>query len=133
MILDITGVIQVEGDTAPGVPTDPRMTISIPFGTSLTLRVHVVNSDGSTVTPLVVNGLYFTVKKSPMDSQGIFPTKKGPAAAAPFCDFTLGTADYKNMTPGRYVYDIWYKDGAGNKNPVVPLSPLELEWASTTF
>jgi hypothetical protein len=128
MVIELIGVLETGGPRAAGVPVDPRRTLTVPLGTSLTLRVSVLASDGSQVQ-LPINSLAWTVKKSPLDTSAAF-TKTGPAVAGAVCDFSLLPADTKNLSPGKYVFDVWYVV-AGVRNAVVPLSPFELEYAAT--
>jgi hypothetical protein len=129
----LTGVLENGLPRAPQVPLDVRKALRFPLGSSLTLTVNVVTPDGATV-PLPVNSLVWTIKKLATDfSPAVNPVKTGPAAAGTSCDFTLASTDTKQLTPGYYVYDVWHTDAAmpPNRNNVVPLSSLLLEFAAT--
>jgi hypothetical protein len=129
MLLELIGVLETGGARASNVPANPRKTLTVPIGASLTLRVSVVETNGSQVQ-LDTNSLTWTLKKSPRDADKLL-LKRGPAAPAAQCDFSMVPNDTKQALPGRYVYDVWYTDANGNRNAVVPLSPFELEFVAT--
>lgn len=129
MLLELIGVLDTAAVRAPGVPSNSRKTLTVPLGTSLTLSVTVLDSSG-TLVPLEANSLTWTVKKSPRDSGSAF-AKVGPSVTAATCDFQMVPNDTKQLTPGLYVYDVWYTSPTGQRNAVVPLSPFELEYVST--
>lgn len=129
MRIELTGVIDDGRPRAPGVPTDTRRTLSIPIGSSVDLDIRVLDSNGMAVQ-LPVNSVVFTLKKSAKDMQKL-AQKIGPAVAAPSVMLSLAPSDTKNGQPGRYVWDLWFTDGAGKRNAVIELSPLDLEFTAT--
>jgi hypothetical protein len=131
MLIELVGVLDTGGPLSAGVPINPRVTLTVPKGTSLTLRVTVVDRAGAVVL-LPINSLLWTLKKTPRDTDKVF-AKTGPAAAAASCDFSMAPADTKNADPGRYGYDVWFTDAFGARNSVIPLSPFELEFAAANI
>jgi hypothetical protein len=131
MILELTGVLEDGSVRGSRTPLNPRKTLDIPQGGSVTLRLRVVYADGTSVVGGTVK---WTLKKKSSDAPLLVKT----ATLAYSTDLTLVPADTKNWEPGYYVYDIWHQaaesglglnDGA--RNDVVPLSALHLEPVAT--
>lgn len=125
MQLEILGVLEDGGLRGAAVPTNPRRTLRMPLGASLTLNARVVRANGSPVTG---GTLTWTVKKKPSDTQ---PSFQKLATCADPTVFTVTPADTKQLTAGVFVFDVWHTDGSGNRNAVVPLSPFLIEPAAT--
>jgi hypothetical protein len=67
--------------------------------------------------------LTLVVKQKPADAALITKTATIVKTVA---TFTLVPRDTKNLTTGRYVFDVWATTG-GKRDPVIPLSGLILE------
>ena len=125
MQIDLVGVLESGGPRDVQVPANPRVALSVPQGTSLSLTIRVLRPSGQVVTG---GTLDFTVKKKPSDSQKAL--SKSATCADP-TTFTIAPADTKTLDAGAYVYDCWHTDAEGARNAVVPLSPFLLEMAAT--
>lgn len=128
MLLQLTGVLEDGSSRAEGssVPFNPRKSIAFPLGTSLTIRLQVVTSEG---TPVVGGTVRLAAKKRASDGSPAFFKEVSPLAAS--VDFVITPTDTKSLEAGRYVYDVWHIAGDGARNAVVPLSPLWLEPAAS--
>lgn len=124
MVIDLTGVLEDGTPRSANVPVNPRRTLSFPLGTTLTINLRVVRPSGAVVTGGTVA---FTVKKKFSDSQSAISKSATLADPTPI---TVAAADTKLLTPGAFSYDFWHTDGSGNRNAVVPLSPLYIEAAA---
>lgn len=124
MLVELVGVLENGGERATGVPANPRRAVVVPRGGNVTLRVSVLLSD--TGGSVVGGTLTMTLKKKASDASTLL--SKSVALGS---DFTLLPTDTKGLDPGIYAFDVWHTDGAGVRNPVVPLSPFHLEPAAT--
>jgi hypothetical protein len=83
MLLDVTGVLFDGSPLRPGVPSNARVPIRMQRGTSVTIRLKVINAAGQQVD-LTQSGrsIVFAVKKKPTDNPpAIAKTVTGPAAS----------------------------------------------------
>lgn len=126
MLLSLTGVLE-DGSAPRGtyVPLNPRKTLSMPLGSSVTLAVRILRANGQVVT---TGTAIFTVKKNARDFTAAF-TKSGTPADP--LQLTIAPSDTKNLEPGLFVYDVFHVDGSGDRNAVVPLSTLLIEAVSS--
>lgn len=133
MIIRLTGVLD-SGENHTGLaPENPRITVSLPRGVTATVEVRVVTPGGQ---PVDLSGYaaVMTVKKSStLDSPDPGFVKSGTVSTGEknLVTFSVAPGDTKPLTPGRFVYDVWVTSGAGARDPVVPISPLNLEPAAT--
>jgi hypothetical protein len=130
MLTDLIGVIESGEPRGPTVPTNPRTTLALPFGVSLTLRVTMVYADGSPVDMNAVGvSSVWTIKRSTLDTQAVVQ-KVGvpvPAQGPNIVTFALLPTDFHCMQPGPYVYDVWVTLADGTRNPVIPTSRIILQ------
>lgn len=125
MVIDLTGVLENGTPRSTGVPENPRLALSFPIGSSVTLRLRVVLPSGQSAPAGTVT---WTLKKKPDDANKVFAKTATLAAGA--ASFSVLPADTKRFSAGLYVYDVWH-EAAGVRNAVVPLSPFRLEAAAT--
>jgi hypothetical protein len=125
MVIDLVGVLEDGGPRSSGVPENPRLALSFPIGSNVTLRLRVVLPSGQNAP---AGTLTWTLKKKPEDAQKVFVKTATLAAGA--ASFAVLPADTKRFAAGQYVYDVWHEVG-GVRNAVVPLSPFRLEAAAT--
>lgn len=131
MNLTVIGVLETGEPRRPGVPENPRTTITFQQGVNLSLRVHVLRPDGSQVVLGPSDSLSWSVKKKPTDNPPLI-AKTATSTNAVEGDpvFTLAPVDTKQMDAGRYVWDIWLTRVVGLttlRDPVIPQSGLVLE------
>jgi hypothetical protein len=86
----------------------------------------VVTPDGNQVVGGTVR---LAVKKRAADGSPAFFKEVTPLAAT--SDFVIAPADTKSLEAGRYCYDVWHTAAGGDRNAVVPLSPMWLEPAAS--
>ena len=129
----LTGVVQDGGRTAPGVPYDPRTTLSVVQGASYTLRVRVVRSGGAPV-PLAGSTVTLTARRSPRDTFPVFAVDAdlSPELGAEWATVDLTPEDTAGVRAGSYCWDIWVQDALGGREPVIPISPLVVQAAVGT-
>ena len=132
LVLDVIGVLE-DGSLPrdPSVPLNPRRPLQVPLASSLTINARILKPNGSPVN-LTGGSLTFTLKKKFSDQQPIV-SRLGTltAAAAGQASFQLVPVETKDLTPGHFVWDVWFTDSAGNRNAVIPTSPFVLEPAVT--
>lgn len=131
-VRDLIGIL--EDGTAPnalsGVPETARITLAMTQGSTLKVRLSVVNTAG---TPIrfaddVAVAVTMTVKRNAQQDAadltiiGTFV----PLAGVNRADFSLSPLATKFLIPGRYVYAVWLTFN-GSRDPVVPPSPFRLE------
>ena len=137
MLLDVTGVLFDGSPLRPGVPSNARVPIRMQRGTSVTIRLKVINAAGQQVD-LTQSGrsIVFAVKKKPTDNPpAIAKTVTGPAASGDpknVCRIAIVPHDTAKPTvqAGRYGFDIVLVDTTLNppsRELVIPLSPFVLE------
>lgn len=129
----LTGVVQDGGRTAPGVPYDPRTTLTLVQGGSYTLRVRVVRSSGAPVA-LAGGTVTLTARRSPRDT---FPLLAVDADLSPELGQEWATVDLSpdataGIRSGTYCWDVWWQDALGGREPVIPISPLVIQGAVGT-
>lgn len=128
MIIHLSGLLDDGAPLAAGVAANPRRAVSVVRGQDVTIAVTVTTPQGEPVDVSSPAALVLTVKKRPQDYQAV--ATKAATVAAGVASFALTPADFKNESPGLFVYDVWLTK-SGARNPVVPLSPLHLEAAAT--
>jgi hypothetical protein len=134
MVIYLTGVYANGEDWASTVPYDPRTTLSMARGSSVTVHLRVFTPAG---VPYDLNGktVTLTVKKSSLQESAQPGFRKTATLLANGrtgqCTFVVTPADTKLLDPGRFVYDVWITDGAGARDPLVNLSPFVLGPAAT--
>jgi hypothetical protein len=130
MKISLIGVLEDGTPKREGVPINPRNTITIQQGANVTIEVKV-QTPGGTFIDLgdPTTSIVLSVKKKPADQPP--PIQKTATKLGSIATFTLLPADTKNMTPGRYIYDVWLTC-ASIRDAVIPLSTLVLEATATT-
>jgi hypothetical protein len=131
MFLDLVGVLEDGSTPGGGAPSNPRVTLSFPLGSDVTIRFLLVTASGAAV-PLTGGSLLFTLKKRYTDTDAVISrngTLDAPSTGG--ANFRFGSTDTKNLTPGQHAYDIWFTDALGRRNAVVPTAPFFLEPAVT--
>jgi len=125
MKVDLTGIVEDGTPRGPGVPADPRTTISTPQGSTVSLHVQVLRSCGAPVN---------------LDGEGIglvlsIGSRSWPYQVPPYvekvatimdaahgrAEFNLGPGCLWLMHPGQYAYDIWLTYG-GARYDIIPAS-----------
>lgn len=135
----LVGIVEDGGPPALDLPQNPRVSVRMVKGQSVTVHITVRRRSGVPVDLTVVDPmndpnnpkLTLTVRKHSNDLPYVVKqnaTLSQPEARAGKTVFTLDPADTKDPSflPGIYVYDIWL-DRAGTRDAVMPLSPLYLE------
>ena len=131
MNLTLIGVLEDGSPRRPGVPINPRTTITFPQGVSLSLTVQIVRPDGSPVILGPSDKAEWSVKKKPTDNPPLIAktaTSLNVVAGNPV--FTTLPVDTKQMEAGRYVWDVWLTRVVGLdtfRDPVIGQSTLVLE------
>lgn len=110
-------------------PDNPRVALRLIQQTSLTVNLQVLNASGMPVD-LTGGTTTLVVRKMPGGTAAI--TKTGAAITPPnksCVSFQFNPNDSlpQRMQFGRWCFSIAFKDGDGNVNDVVPLSPFILE------
>lgn len=129
MKISLVGLLDDGSPRRAGVPVNPRNTITISQGGDVIFEVKVQATSGTLVDLHDVStSMIWSVKKKPADQPALI--RSVAARTVQTATFTLTPADTKNLTPGRYVYDVWLTLG-GKRDAVIPLSTLILEAAAT--
>lgn len=126
MIINLVGLLDDGAPLSPGVEGNPRRAVQLTRGSNVTLKVTAFTPQGVAVD-FTGGSLVFTVKKNPDDSTAVI--SKTATIAATLATFALLPADFRNMEPGNFAYDIWLTRG-GSRDAIIPLSPLWLEPAA---
>ena len=133
MNLTVIGVLETGEPRRPGVPINPRLPITIQQGTDLTLTVRIVKPDGTQVVLQAGERAEWAVKKNPTYSPpAILKTALPADLVLGDPVFYLTPADTKQMSAGRYTWDVWLTrsvDSFPVRDAVIPQSPLVLEAA----
>lgn len=129
MKISLVGVLEDGTPRRTGVPVNPRNTITIQQGANVTIEITAKTSSGTIIDFGAVGTVVaMSIKKKPADQPAAIyktATRSGTLAT-----FALVPTDTKNLTPGRYVYDVWLTFG-GLRDAIIPLSTLILEAAAT--
>lgn len=106
-------------------------TLRVPRGTSFTLELNVVGENGAafslTGATVVLSVRLTTLQMSA--PPGFDRTATLDASTRGRCTFAVTPADTVRMPPGRYVYDVWYTNGA-TKEQLLALSVFEVVGAA---
>ena len=132
MNLDLTGVLELGGPRGAFVPVNPCKTLTLPRGSSVTIRFTLLTSPGAPYRfdPLT-DALVLSVKRRPFDVPallaltGVFVPEDGDGRV----DFTIAAADWRKLDianeAGQFLYDIWLSNsGTHDRNAVMPTSPF---------
>lgn len=120
-VIDLIGVLDDGSKRAAGVPWNPRRTINVTRGESATLRLLVVRPSGALVDLGLTDQVILTVKSKPLLNVPLLLRLGVPQFARALVLFAVAPADFLNVAPGRYLYDIWLKT-ASESNVLVPAS-----------
>ena len=128
MRVALTGVLEDGTPRRAGVPVNPRTTLNVPQGVDLELVVDVVTSSGVGVN-LEVEGteLLLTVKRRPSESTPRIVRKASLAGRRG--TFLVEPGATRRLLPGLFSFDVWLTKN-GLRNPVIPLSPFNLQAAN---
>jgi len=131
-VRDLVGVLEdgAARNALSGTPENARIALSMTQGSTLKVRLSVVNTGGTPVrfADDVAVAVTMTVKRSASQTEadltiiGTFVPLDGINRA----DFSLSATATKFLVPGRYVYAVWLSYN-GSRDPVVPPSPFILE------
>jgi len=125
MVVNITGIIVDTQHRAPNVPNDPALSISMPQGGSATIRMRLIFASSApvpvsmlktaTVPRLVVRQrISGAAKALSIDAEWDRLTERWVFIALP--------TKTRNMSPGRYAYDVWITMADDSREQVVPVS-----------
>lgn len=139
MTLDLVGVLEDGSESAPGVPANPRKTLSVPRGADATIRLVVKARGGATFRPPAVDAsnraeLSVRLKPSLTPLLTLVGAVMAPAdGPEPGYKFTLDPSHATLLDPvgngARLLYDVWLVSG-GKADAVVPLSAFVVEPAA---
>jgi len=122
MQMQFVAVLENGATRSPFVPSVARYSLEVTLGADATIVLDVVDAAG---VPVKLAGatVRLAVKQRTADAS---PTiaKTGvlkPATAPNRVEFTLAPADTKNLTPGRYLWDVWLTQ-SGKRDCIVQLS-----------
>lgn len=109
MVVNILGIIYDTQIRAANIPSNPDLVITVPQGGDATVRMRLVYASGGIVpkTKIKAASVVLTAK------QRILGAPKNLELTATFdvdtqsWQFLVPAAKTKNMTFGRYVYDVW--------------------------
>ncbi len=129
MILKLTGVLEDGNPKAPSVPLNPRRTLTWPQGTDVTVEVLCLKTDGS---PVALDGpnakVQMQVKRDPRSNSADL-SKTVTTLSSGVASFSFTATEQKQLSPGRFYFDVWLTTDAGKRDALVPISPLLLEFA----
>ena len=134
MNLAVVGVLEDGSNLRQGVPANPRTALRITLGDNVELTLTVVRPNGAYVD-LTGATLTWTIKQNPAYQQYVVQAVAAQVGADALnlkrgvAIFRIGQSDYRKtqVQPGRYGYDVVMVDSDGNRNAVVPLSPIFVE------
>lgn len=124
-------IIGVVEDGSPGSLSshgNPRRTMRFTKGMDLTLELSVVGESGGNID-LTGGTIVMTVRKQTEPAETVVQKTATlrPEQGENRADLTFVANDFKFVTPGQFVYDIWLTTGSGSREPIVPTSPFLLE------
>lgn len=127
-VVELIGVVESGGPQDWNtVPANPRRAVRCTLGSTVTIRLAVVERTGVAVD-LSTATLIFTVKKAPNAYDITFATN-GVVVGDPLtghAEFSIPATAFEYIEPGRYAFDIWLLRGA-ERDPVIPTSPFIIE------
>lgn len=128
MVIDLVGVLNDGSLLQPGVPKNPRRELRLGVGVSTTIRLTVVTTAGVLVdlsASSIAMGIKRRIEGYPpqvtLSGSAILPA--GPGRA----DIVIAATTFKFTPVGLYCYDVWLTGAGGERNPIIPTSPLVLE------
>lgn len=120
----VTGILYDGSIARPTTPPTARKTLSLEIGGSLTLNVLVMTPAGR-IIDTSHGTLVLTMKKiAAWWDWKIF--QKSPTYVNGVAQFSIVPSDTRGRLPGTYYWDVWYTDGSGNRDPVIPTSVFNL-------
>jgi hypothetical protein len=135
MLILLPGI--VEDGSSPGaawLPPNVRAPIQVTFGTSLNVIVQLYYRSGEKVK--IVTGGEHPTSALMSVSQQVQPLaqpllKKTGAPIASYgsnaYEFAFAPGDFRILQqPFQFVYDVWFTDSSGNRNPVIPTAPFSV-------
>lgn len=129
MRVALLAVVENGDRRSPEVPANTRQTLQAARGSDLLVRATVVTPGGIRVDlGAAGTSLVLTVKRKTSDGSATL-SKTGsvqPLVGKGVADFSFVAADFKNLTPGRYVFDVVLVQTSA-RQAVVPASPFVLQ------
>lgn len=135
----LQGLLQDGSNPSLAIDQNSAKAVAMPLGATVDVVLTVVRPDGSAVN---LSGwtLYLTVRKTSDQTDRLPGFQKtvalGSPAPAPYNVATFPAIvrnDTRFLVPGRFVFDVWGIDGAGNRNQLVALSPWTILPATPLF
>lgn len=127
-IIQLVGVLETGGPRDLNIaPVNPRRAIRCTMGSTVTVRIAVVDTAGVPVD-LSTASLVLTIKKAPNSYEVTFTANETVVGdpLAGNAEFSIPSTAFEYVEPGRYCYDIWLLRGA-ESDPVIPTSPFIIE------
>lgn len=134
-VVSLVGVLEVGGPRdADLVPSNPRTTLRYTRGSTLTVSLTILGSQGVPVDltaaalPTPTTTVEFVVKTSSIAEENTL-SMLGAVVGDPrlgVVEFAVPVAAFRYSDPGRYVYDVWLLT-ATTRDAVVPTSPFVVE------
>jgi len=134
MIIPLLGVVEVAGIRAPGVPLFNAQPLSFPRGANVTFELRVKYSTGELIDLTQAGlSLVFAVKQHTNDPVAVLSLGALvlPAKGRGYAEMYLDANTLLCFSPTKYVYDVWVLWPSGEKDSIVPLSPLFLAPGAT--
>lgn len=130
-VRDILGVYEDGSERDSRVPANVRVPLKMTQGSSLTVRLRVLNLAGAAVDLAARSASVYLAVKRHAAPQGLSADILVTGVLTPElgvnrASFALTPNNTKVLTPGRYVYDVWMVHTDG-RDAIVPMSPFELE------
>lgn len=132
MVIELLGVLENgTNQLDPHVPTNPRTTLTVPQGSTVTVVLTVQDPQGVTINLAAATAVKLTMKKRPQDQPPIIQLIGSAVPLRPnVVAFTIPIQATNRLEWGRYCYDIWMLGPDGAANQVMPVSPFVVAPAS---
>lgn len=133
--ISLTGLLENGTNPGVGVITNPRVPIRFQVGASVVVNVAVIAPNGAQVALSNSYTFIMSCKLRPQDIPVAFAVTGtlSPNLGPNVVTFTITPANTQRMQPGRWIYDVWQVDPSGNRDAIIPLSPLLLEPSVTPY
>lgn len=127
MLVALQGIVYDGSERSPLVPQTARRAMEIPLGSSVTLQLSAI-SVARVPVALVGQTVKMTIKRSFVEDVPLLTITAVllPGEGVNRADFTFTPAQSKKLGHGRFVYDVWMTSGAGERQQLIPMSPLML-------
>jgi len=132
--INLVGVLVDGPDRASGIPDNPRKALTWPLGTTVVIRLDVKSRQSGAPVDLTGATVQLEARLQPLPfnqpkllsvvASPLYPVVRG---ACQLVIYPTAQKQIMQQNIGRCFYDVWMVDVLGNRNAIIPTSPLILE------